>query len=105
MNQNLEMEKLLFLKAEIRDHTGSKDAIKLRKNGRIPAIVYGHKQKPVAVSLDRNTIVEELHHGHRLMDVQIGRKKEKMIVKDLQYDYLGKDIIRKWEDMTNCMGT
>ena len=87
------MEKLLLLKAEIRDHTGSKDAIRLRKNGRIPAVVYGHKQKPVAVSLDRNTIAEELHHGHRLMDVQIGRKKEKMIVKDLQYDYLGKDII------------
>jgi len=87
------MEKLLLLKAEIREHTGSKDAIRLRKNGRIPAIVYGHKQKPVAISLDQNTIVEELHHGHRLMDVQIGRKKEKMIVKDLQYDYLGKDII------------
>jgi len=27
------------------------------------------------------------------MDVQIGRKQEKMIIKDLQYDYLGKDII------------
>jgi large subunit ribosomal protein L25 len=27
------------------------------------------------------------------MDVQIGGKKEKMIVKDLQYDYLGKDVI------------
>jgi large subunit ribosomal protein L25 len=38
-------------------------------------------------------MVEELHHGRRLMDVQIGGKKEKMIVKDLQYDYLGKDII------------
>jgi len=38
-------------------------------------------------------LVEGLHHGHRLMDVQIGRKKQKVIVKDLQYDYLGKDII------------
>lgn len=87
------MEKALLLKAEIREHTGSKDAKKLRKDGRIPAIVYGHKQKPVAISLDRNTMVEGLHHGRRLMDVQIGRKKEKMIVKDLQYDYLGKDVI------------
>ena len=87
------MEKALLLKAEIREHTGSKDAKKLRKDGRIPAIVYGHKQKPVAISLDRNTMVEGLHYGRRLMDVQIGRKKEKMIVKDLQYDYLGKDVI------------
>ncbi len=87
------MEKALLLKAEIREHTGSKDAKKLRKDGRIPAIVYGHKQKPVAISLDRNTMVEGLHRGRRLMDVQIDRKKEKMIVKDLQYDYLGKDVI------------
>jgi large subunit ribosomal protein L25 len=27
------------------------------------------------------------------MDVQIGRKSQKVLVKDLQYDYLGKDII------------
>jgi large subunit ribosomal protein L25 len=87
------MAKALLLKAEIREHTGTKVAKKLRKDGRIPAVVYGHKQKPVAVSLDRNTVAEGLHHGRRLMDVQIGRKKEKMIVKDLQYDYLGKYII------------
>jgi len=87
------MEKTLLLKAEIREQTGSKDAKKLRKDGRIPAVVYGHKQEPVAISLDRNTIIEGLHHGHRLMDVQIGKKKEKTIVKDLQYDYLGKEVI------------
>ena len=87
------MRKTLLLKAEIREHTGSKAVQKVRKEGRIPAIVYGHKQKPVAISLDAHNFVEGLHHGHRLMDVQIGKKKEKMIDKDLQYDYLGKDII------------
>jgi large subunit ribosomal protein L25 len=87
------MEKALPLKAEIREHTGSKSAAKVRKQGRIPAIVYGHKKEPVAISLDVHNLVEGLHHGHRLMDVQIGKKRQKMIVKDLQYDYLGKDII------------
>ena len=87
------MENALLVKAQIREHTGSKAAQKLRKNGRIPAVVYGHKETPVAIDLDRRTIVEELHHGHRLMNVQIGKKKEQMIVKDLQYDYLGKNII------------
>ena len=87
------MEKASLLKAEIREHSGSKNAKKLRENGRIPAIVYGHKQESVAVSLDAHNFVERLHHGHRLMDVKIGRKTQKMIVKDMQYDYLGKDII------------
>jgi len=87
------MEKTLRLKAEIRQQTGSKAAAKVRKNGQIPAIVYGHKQEPVAISLDAHDFVEELHHGHRLLDVQIDKKPQKVIVKDLQYDHLGKDII------------
>jgi large subunit ribosomal protein L25 len=87
------MEKTLQLVAKIREHTGSKTAARERKQGRIPAIVYGHKQEPVAVSLDAHNLVEGLHHGHRLMDVQIGKTTQKMLVKDLQYDHLGKDII------------
>ena len=87
------MEKTLSLKAEIREDTGTKSAVKLRGQGRLPAVVYGHKEKPVAVSLDERTLVEGLHRGHRLIDVQIGKKNEKMIIKDLQYDYLGKEII------------
>ena len=87
------MAKTLLLKAEVREHTGSKAVRKIRDQGRIPAIVYGHKQEPVPISLDAHDFVEGLHHGYRLMDIQVGRKKEKMIVKELQYDYLGRNII------------
>lgn len=87
------MRKTLSLEAEIREHTGSKSAVEVRKHGRIPAIVYGHKQEPIAISLDAHDFAEGLHHGHRLMDVKIGKKKEKMIVKDIQYDHLGRNII------------
>ncbi|MHC4166052.1 MAG: 50S ribosomal protein L25 [Planctomycetota bacterium] len=87
------MEKTLLLKAEVREHTGSKAVRRVRQQGRIPAIVYGHKQEPVAISLDRHDFVEGLHHGHRIIDIQVGRKKQKMIVKEVQYDYLGRNII------------
>jgi large subunit ribosomal protein L25 len=87
------MEKTLLLKAEVREHTGSKYAAKLRKQGRIPAIVYGHRKEPVAISLDEHHLVEGLHHGIRIIDVQIGNSIEKTIVKDLQFDYLGKDVV------------
>ncbi len=87
------MAKTLLLKAEVREHTGSKAVKKVRRQGRIPAIVYGHKQEPVAISLDEHDFVEGLHHGHRILDVQVGSKKEKMIVKEVQYDYLGRSII------------
>ena len=87
------MAKTLVLKAEIRERTGSKDAVRLRRAGRIPVIVYGHKKEPVAISVNEHAFVEGLHQGNRLMDVQIGSKKEKTIVKDVQYDHLGKDIV------------
>ena len=87
------MKKTLLLEAEVRTHTGSKDAARLRRQGRIPAIVYGHKQAPQAVSVDAHEFVEGLHHGHRLIDLKVGSNTESMIVKDLQYDYLGRDII------------
>ncbi len=87
------MDKASVLKAEVRSSSGSKDAARLRKQGQIPAIVYGHKQQPVAISLDGHSFVEELHRGRRLMNVQIGEKHETVLVKDVQYDHLGKEII------------
>jgi large subunit ribosomal protein L25 len=81
------------LKAEIREQIGTKSSQKVRKAGRIPAIVYGHKKEPQAISLDKHNLVESIHHGQRLLDVQIGSKTDKMLIKDIQYDYLGRDII------------
>ena len=87
------MDKTVVLKAEVRSSSGSKDSARLRKQGQIPAIVYGHKQQPVAISLDGRSFVEELHRGRRLMNVQIGEKHETVLVKAVQYDHLGKEII------------
>jgi len=83
----------MVLNTEAREQVGSKHAVKLRKQGRLPAIVYGHNQDPVAISLDIHEFVEALHHGHRLFDIRMDKKSETLLVKDLQYDYLGKDVI------------
>jgi large subunit ribosomal protein L25 len=87
------MEKTLLLKADVRTKTGTKESAKLRKNGRVPATVYGHKEAPTSLSLNAHEFVQGLHHGHRFMEVEIEGKPESMIVKDLQYDYLGRDIV------------
>ena len=87
------MEKKLLLKAEVRREVGSGSALKVRKSGRIPATVYGHGEKPASVSLDAHNLTEGLHHGSRVVDIQIGGKKETVLLKDLQYDHLGRKII------------
>ena len=87
------MEKTLQLEAQVRTNSGSKEAARLRSQGRVPAIVYGHQEDAVAISLDTHDLLEGLHHGHRLIDIRLAGKTEKTLVKDLQYDHLGKSVI------------
>ena len=87
------MDKAQVLKAEIRKGLGTKDAARLRKNKQIPAIVYGHKKEPVSIALDAKSFREELNHGHRLIEVEINKKNETLLIKEVQYDYVGTDII------------
>ncbi|MCF7975557.1 MAG: 50S ribosomal protein L25 [Phycisphaerae bacterium] len=87
------MEKRLLLEAEVRGKIGTKGAVLLRQNGRLPAVVYGHKQVPESVSLNAHEFERAVHHGHRVLDLKISGKVETLMVKDLQYDFLGRDII------------
>jgi len=87
------MAETLLLKAAVREVTGTVHASKVRKEGRVPAVMYGHKKEPAAISLDEHNLVEGLRHGHRIFEVKIGKRKETVIVKDIQYDHLGKRII------------
>jgi large subunit ribosomal protein L25 len=85
--------KEILLKAETRKDIGTKHAATLRKQKKIPAIVYGHKEQPTAIAIDQHAFAEGLHHGHRLFDVEIGGKTEKLMIKSVQHDYLGSTII------------
>ncbi|MFA5424922.1 MAG: 50S ribosomal protein L25 [Phycisphaerae bacterium] len=87
------MEKTLVLKAQVREGVGSKFAARERSESKIPAVVYGHKETPQSICLDRHDFTEAVHHGVRLFEVQIKSKKQTVMIKDLQYDYLGKEII------------
>lgn len=83
----------MVLKARARKELGSKSAAKMRLVGRIPAIIYGHGQKPEAIVLEEHDFTEGIHHGRRLFDVEVDGKREKLLVKDVQFDYLGRKII------------
>lgn len=87
------MSDTFVLKSEIRQGLGTKDSAQARGQGKIPAVIYGHKQDPVNILLNSHDFVEALHHGHRVFEVDLGSKKEQTLLKDLQYDHLGKSVI------------
>ena len=49
--------------AELRERSGSRYAQRLRKTGRLPAVIYGHKSPPVSVSVDETTLINLVRHG------------------------------------------
>ena len=82
------------ISAEKRERLGSRYAQRLRKSGRLPAVIYGHGSDPVSVSVDEKTTLAHLHHGRHVLNVEIdGGDAETCLVKDLQFGYLGDDVI------------
>ena len=83
-----------IVKVELRERLGTKYARRLRKNGRLPATVYGQKATPVSVSMDEKEILTNLHSGNLVMELDNGDgSPATVLVKDLQFGYLGDNLI------------
>ena len=87
------MSETVVLKASVREQSGTRNSVALRQQGKLPAVVYGHKKEPVAITLDAHEFVDSLHHGNRIFDVDMAGAKDTLLVKDIQYDYLGDTVI------------
>jgi large subunit ribosomal protein L25 len=81
------------IKAQVRDRIGSRYAKRLRSQGRLPAVIYGHKIDPVHISVDEKEVLIHLRHGSHVVAVDLEGKSETCLVKDLQFGYLGDDVI------------
>jgi len=77
-----------------RERLGTRYARRLRDAGRMPAVIYGHGEAPVAISVDEKEILKLLHQGSHVVEVSIeGGGTETCLVKDLQFGYLGDNVI------------
>src|SRR5437870_4515017 len=57
------MAETLVLAAEKREGRGSRGAGRLRKSGKIPGVVYGHKEATISVSLLHDDLTRAIRHG------------------------------------------
>jgi len=73
--------------------TGTRVARGLRARGRIPAIIYGHKKDPVPISVAREAVWEMIKKSTHLAEISLGGSTETVLVRDVQWDHLGKEII------------
>ncbi|MDY6914641.1 MAG: 50S ribosomal protein L25 [Planctomycetota bacterium] len=84
---------MAVLKVTTRDELGTRKVRRLRKQGKIPGIIYGHGEKPVCVALNQHEVALAIGHGERLLELKLGAKTHNVLIKDVQYDTFGQEIL------------
>src|ERR671927_604278 len=79
--------------AKPRSELGSRANKRLRETGFVPGVIYGHKEAVVPVTLPKKEVTNHLNHGAHLFDLALDGKSEKVLVKEVQYDHLGIEVI------------
>ena len=77
------------LKAEARERVGKGSSRELRRNGLIPAVIYGDKQAPISIALSTNEVTKRIHAGGFMTTVatiDVDGQKIQVLPKDYQLD-------------------
>ncbi len=73
--------------------TGTRAVRRLRERGLIPAVIYGHKQAVVPITLARDDVFSMIKTPGHLADLDLGEKSETVLIRDVQWDHLGKEVL------------
>jgi large subunit ribosomal protein L25 len=85
--------KSIQLDAKSRAELGSRANRKLRETGFVPGVIYGHKEAVVPVALPRKELSKHLDKGQHVFDLGLDGKNETVLVKEVQYNPVGTEII------------
>lgn len=102
------MSDQLTLAAETRDRVGKGASRALRREGRVPAVIYGSKQAPVSIHVEEKALVRLLMTGHfmnSVVMVEAGGETIRTLPKDVSFDVVSDrpihvDLLRIGEHAT-----
>jgi large subunit ribosomal protein L25 len=80
------------ISAELRENFGKGAARQLRRDGRIPAVLYGHKQENVHLSLPDHDLFMALKTPNVLLNLDIAGKSQLALPKAVQKDPVKRTI-------------
>jgi large subunit ribosomal protein L25 len=82
------MSDQLTLSAETRNGAGKGASRELRRQNRVPAVIYGNKQEPELIHVEEKALVKLLMTGHfsnSVVEIELGGKKQITIPKDVAF--------------------
>jgi len=80
-------------RAERRLEMGTLPARRLRRQGKVPAVLYGHGEEVLPLALSHDSAEEMVGSGHHLVTLEIEGKRERAIIKEVQWDTWGREIL------------
>jgi len=83
------MSDALTLPAETRERAGKGASRALRRDGRVPAVIYGGKEEPVMIHIEEKKLVKQLMTGHfmnSIVEIELGGTKLRTLPKDVALD-------------------
>jgi len=82
------MSDTLNLPAETREGVGKGASRVLRREGRVPAVIYGNKEEPLAIHVEQKELVRLLGTGHfmnSIVEIEVGGQKVRTLPKDVAF--------------------
>jgi len=80
------MSDALTLPAEARERAGKGASRHLRREGRVPAVIYGGKEEPTLIHVEAKELVRQLGTGHfmnSIVEISLGGKTLRTLPKDV----------------------
>ena len=87
---------VISIKGSARESLGKGGARKARAKGLIPAVLYGHGEAPVALTVQNREFVTSMHQhkgSNPILSVQLGDGEYTALLRDVQYDPLSHEIL------------
>jgi large subunit ribosomal protein L25 len=82
------MSEALKLPAEARERAGKGASRAVRREGRVPAVIYGNKQSPVNIHVEEKLLTKMLQTGHfmnTVVEIDTGNGVERTLPRDVQF--------------------
>ncbi len=83
----------IVLKGEIRKRRGRRPNARLRQEGWVPAVIFGHGEENLSVKVRAKEITKCVEDGHHMCSIDLDGKIEDGMLSDLQFDTYGEHII------------
>ena len=80
------------IEVQLRDQVGKRNNRRLRRSGSVPAVLYGHGEQNLNLSMPAEAIDAAVRRGSRLVNLS-GAVNDRAFIRDLQWDTFGLSLL------------